>query len=517
MFGFPLLSLMIFLPLGGVLFLLLMRGSPETLARNSRAVGLLISLVVFMLALMLAKNFDSTLSGYQFVEKREWLPAFQSYYHLGVDGISLLFILLTTFLTPLAILASWNHVHVYGRDYMIAFLLLEMMMVGTFCAVDFILFYLFFEAVLIPMFLIIGIWGGPNRIYAALKFFLYTFWGSILMLVAIITIYFYARGTSMEGLDLSSMSLEMQRWLWIAFFVSFAVKIPLWPFHTWLPAAHVEAPTAGSIILAGILLKMGGYGFLRISLPFFPEASLYFAPFIFALSIIGVIYTSVVALVQKDMKKLIAYSSVAHMGIVSFGLFTFKEEGLQGALFQMMSHGVVSAALFFCVGILYDRLHTREIVNFGGVVERMPLYAVGFMIFTLAALGLPGTTGFVGEILILLAAFQVNGLLALGLATGMVLGAAYMLWLYRRVVFGPLQKEALKNLLDLTGVERSVMVCLALSVLFFGVYPQPLLKISEEAVKRILEPYAETKLGQKTRFLEGEASSQDVFVRQETI
>ncbi len=489
MTGFPILSMITFLPLFGVGFLLLMRGNEETLAKNGRAVGLLTSLVTFFLSLLLVVGFDNSSSEYQFVEKARWISGFNSYYHMGIDGISLLFVLLSTFLTPLAILASWNSITKRVRDYMIAFLVLETMMVGMFCALDFILFYLFFEGVLIPMYLIIGIWGGVRRIYASLKFFLYTFLGSVLMLVAIIAIFFQTGGTSIEEATAFHFSREMQLWLWVAFFVSFAVKVPMWPVHTWLPDAHVEAPTAGSVILAGVLLKMGGYGFLRFSLPMFPEACYYFANTIFALSIIAVVYTSLVALVQKDMKKLIAYSSIAHMGLVTFGTFTFVQEGLQGAVFQMISHGLVSAALFLCVGVVYDRLHTRDIDRYGGLVKRMPLYAFSFMIFTLASVGLPGTTGFVGEILILMAAFKVNGFMAFGIATGMVLGAAYALWLYRRVIFGELTKNELKKMLDLTRVEKLVLAPLVAAVVIFGVYPQPLLDISDKSVARVLTTY----------------------------
>lgn len=485
----PLLSIIIFLPLFGVGFLLLMRGDEATLARNARSVGLLTSLVTFFLSLLLITSFDTTTSDYQFVEKVRWISSLNSYYHVGVDGISLLFVILSTFLTPLAILASWKSITRRVRDYMIAFLVLETMMVGMFCALDFILFYLFFEGVLIPMYLIIGIWGGVRRIYASLKFFLYTFLGSVLMLVAIVAIFFQTGGTSIEEATAHHFTRDMQMWLWVAFFASFAVKVPMWPFHTWLPDAHVEAPTAGSVILAGVLLKMGGYGFLRFSLPIFPEASHYFAPLIFALSIIAVIYTSLVALVQKDMKKLIAYSSVAHMGIVTFGTFTFLQEGVQGAVFQMISHGLVSAALFLCVGVVYDRLHTREIDRYGGLVERMPYYAFGFMVFTFASVGLPGTTGFVGEILILVAAFNINGFMALGLAAGMVLGAAYGLWLYRRVIFGALTKGDLKKMMDLTKIEKVVLAPLVAAIVIFGVYPQPLLDISDKSVARLLASY----------------------------
>ena len=490
--GLPLLSAVIFLPIVGVLFLLLIRGDEHAVARNARAVALLTSLFTFFVSLILVIGFDNNIADYQFVEKVSWIDSLNSHYHVGIDGISLLFVLLSTFLTPLAILASWNSIKKRVRDYMIAFLILETMMVGMFCALDFILFYLFFEGVLIPMFLIIGIWGGERRIYASLKFFLYTFLGSILMLVAIVAIYFQVGGTSIEAASLFKFDPSMQMWLWVAFFLSFAVKVPMWPVHTWLPDAHVEAPTAGSVILAGVLLKMGGYGFLRFSLPMFPEASIYYAKYVFMLSIIAIVYTSLVAFVQKDMKKLIAYSSIAHMGIVTFGTFTFMQEGLQGAVFQMISHGLVSAALFLCVGVIYDRMHTREIASYGGLVKRMPLYAFAFMIFTLASVGLPGTMGFVGEVLVIIAAFKVNGFLAFGVATGMVLGAAYALWLYRRVIFGDMVKDELKNILDLTKIEKMVLAPLVVCIIVFGVYPQPILNISDKAVSKILDPYKHT-------------------------
>ena len=487
--GLPLLSTVIFLPLFGVIFLLFIRGSEPAVSRNARAVTLLTSLATFALSLMVIVDFNTHESGFQLVEKHVWMPLLNSSYHVGVDGISVLFVVLSTFLTPLAILASWTAIKKHVREYMIAFLVLETMMIGMFCALDLVLFYLFFEGVLIPMFLIIGIWGGERRIYASLKFFLYTFLGSILMLVAIVVIYFQIGGTGIEAATGHVFPTSMQIWLWLAFFASFAVKVPMWPVHTWLPDAHVEAPTAGSVILAGVLLKMGGYGFLRFSLPMFPDASLHFAPYVLGLSVMAIVYTSLVALVQKDMKKLIAYSSVAHMGIVTCGTFTFMQEGVQGAVFQMISHGLVSAALFLCVGIVYDRVHTREIDRYGGLVQRMPYYAVAFLIFTFASIGLPGTSGFVGEILVLVAVFQVNGFLAFGVATGMVLGAAYALWLYRRVIFGNLEKTDLKKLLDLTPREKLVLLPLVFTVIGFGIYPQPLLNISDKAVAKIVKSY----------------------------
>lgn len=489
MIDLPLLSIVIFLPLFGALALLIPKGDVEVISKNARFTALLTSIMTFVVSLVILVSFDSNVSSYQFVETTSWLKLINAKYHVGVDGISVLFVVLTTFLTPLAILASWQSISYRVRDYMIAFLVLETLMVGMFCALDIVLFYVFFEGVLIPMYLIIGIWGGERRIYASLKFFLYTFLGSVLMLVAILYMVHETGSTSIEVLTTYDFSRSTQLWLFAAFLLSFAVKVPMWPVHTWLPDAHVEAPTAGSVILAGILLKMGGYGFLRFSLPFFPEASQAFAPYIFGLSIIAVVYTSLVALVQKDMKKLIAYSSVAHMGIATFGTFTFLQEGIQGAIFQMISHGLVSGALFLCVGVIYDRLHTRQISEYGGLVQRMPYYAFAFLLFTFASIGLPGTAGFIGEILVLMAAFKINGFMAFGLATGMVLGASYALWLYRRVVFGVITNTKLKKILDLTPIEKTVLAPLCISVVFFGVYPQPILNISEISVAKLIRRY----------------------------
>lgn len=497
----PLVSLTIFLPMVGVLFLLTMRGQAAVIEANARLIGLFTSLATFFVSLLLALSFDAQQPGFQFVEKLAWFPAFNSFYHVGVDGLSLVFVLLSTFLTPLAILSSWQSIQTRVRDYMIAFLVLETMMIGMFCALDFVLFYIFFEGVLIPMFLIIGIWGGDRRIYAALKFFLYTFLGSVLMLVAIIAIYYQVGNTSLENAMLHSFSQSFEIWVWLAFFISFAVKVPMWPVHTWLPDAHVEAPTAGSVILAGILLKMGGYGFLRFSLPMFPQASVYFSQMMYVLSIIAIVYTSLVALAQKDMKKLIAYSSIAHMGVVTFGTFTFDKLGVQGAIFQMLSHGIVSAALFLCVGVVYDRMHTREISAYGGLVQRMPLYAVAFLIFTLASIGLPGTSGFVGEILVLVSAFKVSGWLAAAVATAMVLGAAYALWLYKRVVFGALEKLDLKKILDLTTTEKYVLAPLIVVVVVFGVYPHPVLTLTDQSVAKIIAPYKDIDIQQQAPVL----------------
>lgn len=502
MHHFPLLSTIIFLPVIGILFLILMKGDRDAVTSNARVVGLITSLTTFAASLVLVFSFDPNTSDFQFVEKVKWLEITNSHYHVGIDGLSLPFILLTTFLMPLAILSSWQSIQTRVRDYMIAFLALETLLVGMFCALDFVLFYLFFEGVLIPMFIVIGIWGGERRIYAALKFFLYTFLGSVLMLIAILAIYFKVGDTSIEGAMLYAFSFDFEFWVWLAFFASFAVKVPMWPVHTWLPDAHVEAPTAGSVILAAILLKMGGYGFLRFSLPMFPQASLYFADFMFTLSIVAVVYTSLVALVQKDMKKLIAYSSIAHMGLVTFGTFTFQKIGVQGAIFQMISHGLVSAALFLCVGVVYDRMHTREIAAYGGLVERMPFYAVAFMIFTLASIGLPGTTGFVGEVLVLMSAFDINGFLAFGVMSGMVFGAAYALWLYRRVIFGQLEKIDLKKIFDLTLVEKIVFAPIVASVVLLGIFPQPLLKLSDKTTNKIIAPYNRGVLDLKEKSLD---------------
>src|SRR5690606_29357807 len=434
MLDWPILSTVTFLPLVGVALILLTSAKSESAARNARWVTLWTTLFTFVISLFIWINFDNSTADFQFVEKAEWLGG-NINYHMGVDGISMLFVILTTFLMPLCILASWDAITVRVREYMIAFLFMETLMIGVFCALDMVLFYLFFEGGLIPMFLIIGVWGGNDRVYASFKFFLYTLLGSVLMLAAMIAMYFIAGTTDIPTLIAYNFDSNLQFWLWLAFFASFAVKAPMWPVHTWLPAAHVHAPTARSVILAGVLLKMGGYGFLRFSIPMFPEASVYFAPLVFALSAIAIIYTSLVALVQKDMKKLIAYSSVAHMGFITIGVFTFTQQGLEGGILQMISHGIVSGALFLCVGVIYDRLHTREIARYGGLVHRMPKYALIFMIFTMATIGLPGTSGFVGEFLILVGTYQVNTTVAVFATIGVILSATYSLWLYRRVVF----------------------------------------------------------------------------------
>jgi NADH-quinone oxidoreductase subunit M len=485
----PLLSLVTFIPLVGTAFILMARGEDAVVARNARWIALWTSLIELALSVVLWFEFDPSMSDFQFVERANWVTigGFQFTYHMGIDGISLFFVLLSTLLTLLSIVSAWEVIQFRVKEFMVAFLVLETLMVGIFCALDFVLFYVFFEGVLIPMFLIIGVWGGPNRIYSAFKFFLYTLLGSVLMLLAILAVYFQTGTTDIEVALTHNFPAGLQRWLWLAFFASFAVKVPMWPVHTWLPDAHVEAPTAGSVILAGILLKLGGYGFVRFSLPMFPLASAYFTPLIFTLSAIAVIYTSLVALAQIDMKKLIAYSSIAHMGFVTMGTFAVTSEAVQGALIQMLSHGLVSGALFLCVGVLYDRLHTHEIARFGGLVERMPAYAFVFMVFTLAAVGLPGTSGFVGEFLILLGTFKVSTLECTLAATALFLGPAYMLYLYRRVIFGTITRADLRNLLDLSVRERLVFAPLVVLVLWMGVYPSSFLRPIQVSVDHLVQ------------------------------
>lgn len=486
----PLLSITIFLPLVGALTIASNRGNGgATQAKNARWVALWTSLVTLGLTLILWGNYNLETSDFQFQDKLRWMPILNVGYHVGLDGISLPFVLLSALLIPLCVLASWTSIQNRVSEYMIIFLVLETMLIGMFSSLDFILFYLFFEGVLIPMFLIIGIWGGPNRIYAAFKFFLYTFLGSVFMLLAILYIYFEVGGSNIPLALTTPFAPHIQTWLWLAFFASFAVKIPMFPFHTWLPDAHVEAPTAGSVILAGILLKMGGYGFIRFSLPMFPEASAYFTPFIFILSIIAIIYTSLVALVQKDMKKLIAYSSIAHMGFVTLGIFTVDAQGLQGAVTQMVSHGLISSALFLCVGVVYDRIHSRDIIDYGGLVHSMPRYATFFMLFILASIGLPGTSGFIGEFLVLVGAYQVSVWATALATTGMVLGAAYGLWLYRRVVFGPIIHARLFSIPDLNWRENLVFMPLIIGVLTLGIYPLPLLKLMEASIAHVIDQY----------------------------
>jgi len=482
----PLLSIITFLPLVGVAFILMIRGDEDIVARNARNVALLTAGATFVMSLFLWFGFKNGTAEFQFVEQTDWLPGIGISYHMGVDGISVLFVLLSTFLTPICVLASWESVKTRVKEYMIAFLVLETMMVGMFCALDFVLFYVFFEGVLVPMFILIGVWGGPRRIYAAFKFFLYTLAGSVLMLVALLTMFMDAGTTDLPALLAHHFSPGMQTWLFLAMFASFAVKVPMWPVHTWLPDAHVEAPTAGSVMLAGVLLKMGAYGFVRFSVPMLPQATADFTPLIYGLSVVAVIYTSLVALVQEDMKKLIAYSSVAHMGFVTIGIFTMTTQGVTGALYQMLSHGIVAGALFLCVGVIYDRLHTREIARYGGLLHRMPKYAVVFMLFMMASVGLPGTSGFVGELLVVLGTFQVNTAVAALMSTGLVLGACYMLYLYRRIVFGKLEKDDLKALPDMSKREVLMFAPLIVVVLWMGIYPTPFLDMMSASVDNLI-------------------------------
>ena len=486
MIDWPIISVTIFLPLIGSLIIFLIK-EDETTSNNIKWAALWTSIGTFVLSCLIWFQFDHSTSQYQLVEKYKWFNDFNFYYHVGVDGISLFMILLSTFLTPFCILASWENIKKRIKEYMIAFLFLETVMIGMFCSIDILLFYVFFEAVLIPMFLIIGIWGGERRVYSAFKFFLYTLLGSVLMLVAIISIYWITGTTDVEKLYELGIQVEYQNLLWLAFFSSFAVKTPMWPVHTWLPDAHVEAPTVGSVLLAAILLKMAGYGFIRFSLGLFPIASENFTMFVYVLSLIAIIYTSLVALMQEDMKKLIAYSSVAHMGFVTLGIFTFTIQGIEGAIIQMISHGIVSAALFLCVGVVYDRIHTREIERYGGLVNRMPLYSFSFMIFILASLGLPGTSGFVGEFLVLLSIFSVNTYFAVFATTGVVLAATYSLWLYRKIIFGQLIKDDLKDILDLSFREIVIFVPLILLTIGIGIYPIPILEIIEPSSQLTLE------------------------------
>ena len=494
-----LLSIITFIPLlGAVILALFLRGDDEAAQRNAKWLALMATTATFLVSIFLYTGFDPANTGFQFVEEREWILGFQ--YKMGVDGISILFVLLTTFLMPLVIASCWDVKH-RVKDYMIAFLLLETLMLGVFCALDLILFYLFFEAGLIPMFLIIGIWGGANRIYASFKFFLYTLLGSVLMLIAMIAMYVDAGTTDIPSLlnhNFASETFEllgiqvvggMQTLMWLAFFASFAVKMPMWPVHTWLPDAHVQAPTAGSVVLAAILLKMGGYGFLRFSLPMFPVGSEVLGDFVLWISAIAIVYTSLVALAQSDMKKLIAYSSVAHMGYVTMGIFAVNQQGIDGAIFQMISHGFISGALFLCVGVIYDRMHTREIDAYGGLVNKMPAYALIFMLFTMANVGLPGTSGFIGEFLVLMGVFQVNTWVAMIATTGVILSAAYALWLYRRVVMGDLIKESLKSITDMTVRERAIFAPLVVMTILLGVYPSLVTDIIGPSVGALITNY----------------------------
>jgi NADH-quinone oxidoreductase subunit M len=487
--NFPILSAVTFLPLIGSIFILLIKDSSDKSINNAKYVAIFTSFVNFLLSIFLWLSFDTSTADFQFIENKQWVRGYFNF-KFGVDGISILFILLTTFITPLCILSVINSIKERIKEFLIALLVMETLMIGVFCSLDLVIFYLFFEGGLIPMFLIIGIWGGPRRVYSAFKFFLFTLLGSVLLLIAVISIYWITGTTDMIQLLLwTNIPKEYQYLLWLAFFSSFAVKLPMWPVHTWLPDAHVEAPTAGSVILAAILLKMAGYGFIRFSIGLFPVASDFFTPLIFLLSIIAIVYTSLVALMQEDMKKLIAYSSVAHMGFVTVGIFTLTKQGLEGSIIQMISHGLISAALFLCVGVVYDRVHSRLISSYGGLVHITPKYAVIFMIFTLAALGLPGTSGFVGEILILIGAFQKNILVAVLASLGVIFAAAYMLWLYKRVIFGKINNNELKKIYDLNKTEIFILSSLAFLTLFFGFYPEPLLRTIDISVSELIRNY----------------------------
>jgi NADH-quinone oxidoreductase subunit M len=484
--NFPILSTLIFLPLLSSFFIFL---SKENKNNNSAVyISLFSSLATFILSLFIWYSLDLTSADFQFLEEKSWINDFIKF-KLGVDGISILFIVLTTLITPICIISCVNSVKTRVKEFLIAILILETFMIGVFCSLDLIVFYLFFEAGLIPMFLIIGVWGGPRRVYSAFKFFLFTLLGSVLMLVAIITIYWITGTTDVTEIYKVQIPKEYQNLLWLAFFSSFAVKTPMWPVHTWLPDAHVEAPTAGSVILAAILLKMAGYGFLRFSLPMFPLASEYFTPLIFTLSIIAIIYTSLVALMQEDMKKLIAYSSVAHMGYVTLGIFTFTKQGIEGSVFQMISHGLISAALFLCVGVVYDRLHSRMISTYGGLVNYLPKYSFLFVVFALAGLGLPGTSGFLGEFLVLAATFQKNYLVSMLGTLGVILGAAYMLWLTKRVIFGNTNNEEIKKLKDINSLETFMLITLGVLIILFGFYPAPLMETLNVSINNLITNY----------------------------
>ena len=486
--NFPILSAIIFIPIIGALFIFITRGTQKNIEKNSKYVAIFSTITNFLLSLFLLFSFDASISDFQFVEKKNWIAGAINF-QLGIDGISILFVLLTTFIAPVCIFSGIHSIKFKIKEFLIAILVMETLMLGVFCSLDLVMFYLFFEGGLIPMFLIIGIWGGPKRVYSAYKFFLFTLLGSILMLIAIISIYWITGTTDVIRLLDIRIPQEYQYLFWLAFFSSFAVKLPMWPVHTWLPDAHVEAPTAGSVILAAILLKMAGYGFMRFSLGLFPVASDYFTPLIFTLSIIAIIYTSLVALMQDDMKKLIAYSSVAHMGFVTIGIFSLTKQGLEGSIIQMISHGLISAALFLCVGVVYDRYHSRMISSYGGLVNIMPKYALVFMIFSLAALGLPGTSGFVGEFLVLVGIFQKNIVIAVLASMGVILAAAYMLWLYKRVIFGKVASSEIKEMTDLNKTEIYIFASLVFLILLFGIYPEPLFKTIDISVSNLINNY----------------------------
>jgi len=485
---FPILSSLILLPLVGSLFILFVKSDSSNNYQSSKYVALFTSFVNFLISIYLWYSFDNSISEFQFIEDKQWLRGFVNY-KVGIDGISILFILLTTLITPLSIISINNSISSRLKEFLIAILVMESLMIGVFCSLDLVIFYLFFEGGLIPMFLIIGIWGGSRRVYSAFKFFLFTLLGSVLMLVAIITIYWTSGTTDIIQLYELGIDWKYQNLLWLAFFSSFAVKTPMWPVHTWLPDAHVEAPTAGSVFLAAILLKLAGYGFIRFSIGLFPIASDFFTPLIYSLSLIAIVFISLVALMQDDMKKLIAYSSVAHMGFVTLGIFTLTQQGIEGSIIQMISHGLVSAALFLCVGVLYDRTHSRLISTYGGIVSIMPKYAVVLMIFTLAAIGLPGTSGFIGEFLILLGVFQKSFIVAAIASLGVIFAAAYMLWLYKRVVFGNLINKELLKIPDLNKSEIFILWSLAIPTLFFGFYPEPLINTIEVSIQDLIEMY----------------------------
>ena len=486
--NFPILSSLILLPSIGALFILLSKSKDQSNYQSSKYVALFVSFANFFISLYLWYIFDPNITDFQFVENRSWLPGFINY-KVGIDGISILFIVLSTLITPLCIVSVNKTINTKLKEFLIAILIMESLMIGVFCSLDLVIFYLFFEGGLIPMFLIIGIWGGARRVYSAFKFFLFTLLGSVLMLIAIISIYWINGTTDIVELYNLGIGENYQNLLWLAFFSSFAVKTPMWPFHTWLPDAHVEAPTAGSVLLAAILLKMAGYGFIRFSIGLFPIASENFVPLIYVLSLVAIVYTSLVALMQEDMKKLIAYSSVAHMGYVTLGIFTVTQQSLEGGIVQMISHGLVSAALFLCVGVVYDRMHSRLIKTYGGLASIMPKYAVFFMVFTLAAVGLPGTSGFVGEFLILMGVFKKSFLVATIASLGVILAVAYMLWLYKRVIFGELINKDLVKMLDLNKSEIFILTCLAIPTLFFGFYPEPLLNTIDASISNLVDTY----------------------------